>query len=261
MMTRHILYPIALAALSTIVLTAARADTLAALSGEATLSVIDSKTKKITRTVTVTGIAGKLAGIDVRPADGVLYALGVDGTLYTVDTSTGKATMKVKLETMVAAGPTVVDFNPVADRLRVIGADGTNLRANVDDGKVITDKPLNYAETDANKGKTPKVVAGAYSNSFKGTKETALYDIDAALGTYLKQVPPNDGVLTSIGSMGVKANELAFDIAADGNGGNTGYLIANGRLYTLDITSGNTTEQGTIQGLPGNVRDVAVIAN
>ncbi len=261
MMTRHILYPIAIAALSTIAITAARADMLAALSGDATLSIIDSKAKKITRTVTVTGIAGKLAGIDVRPADGVLYALAVDGTLYTVDTSTGKATMKVKLETMVAAGPTVVDFNPVADRLRVIGADGTNLRANVDDGKVITDKPLNYAETDVNKGKTPKVTAGAYSNSFKGTKETALYDIDAALGTYLKQVPPNDGVLTSIGATGVKANDVAFDIAADGNGGNTGYLVANGRLYTLDITSGKATEQGTIQGLPGNVRDVAVIAN
>ena len=261
MMTRHLLYPIAIAALSTFAITSARADMLAALSGDATLSVIDSKAKKITRTVTVTGIAGRLAGIDVRPADGLLYALAADGTVYTVDTTTGKATMKVKLETMVAAGQTVVDFNPVADRLRVIGAEGTNLRANVDDGKVITDKPLNYADSDANKGKTPKVIAGAYANSFKGTKETTLYDIDGALGTYLKQVPPNDGVLTSIGSTGVKANDLAFDIAADGNGGNTGYLIANGRLYTLDISSGKTTDQGMIPALPGNVRDVAVIAN
>src|SRR2546430_13424484 len=28
-----------------------------------------------------------------------------------------------------------VDFNPVADRLRVMGSDGTSLRVNVDDGK------------------------------------------------------------------------------------------------------------------------------
>ena len=35
-----------------------------------------------------------------------------------------------------------VDFNPVADRLRVIGSDGTNLRANVADGKVVTDGAL-----------------------------------------------------------------------------------------------------------------------
>ena len=70
-----------------------------------------------------------------------------------------------------ASGATV-DFNPVADRLRVIGSDGTSLRVNVDDGKVIKDGSLKYADTDANKGKTPKIMAGAYTNSVKGTKET-----------------------------------------------------------------------------------------
>jgi len=41
----------------------------------------------------------------------------------------------VKLETMVAAGTwATMDFNPVADRLRVIVGDGTNPSANVDDG-------------------------------------------------------------------------------------------------------------------------------
>src|SRR5829696_5404805 len=64
-----------------------------------------------------------------------------------------------------------------ADRLRVIGADGTNLRINVDDGAVTKDGNLKFADTDMHKGETPKVVAGAYSNSLKSTKETALYDI------------------------------------------------------------------------------------
>ena len=32
-------------------------------------------------------------------------------------------------------------------------------------------------------GKTPRVVAGAYTNSFKDTKATALYNIDAATGS------------------------------------------------------------------------------
>ena len=237
----------------------ARAERLAALSGDATLSIVDSSTQKITRTVKLSGVSGRLAGIDVRPADGMLYGVGGDGTVYTIDVATGKATLKVKLETMVGPGPTVVDFNPVADRLRIIGADGTNLRANVDDGKVVTDKPLNYAEADANKGRTPMVVAGAYSNSVKGTKETALYDIDGALGAFLKQVPPNDGVLTTIGQLGLKATDIAFDIWSDGQGGNTGYLVAAGRLYTVDIASGKTTALGAIKELPSGVRDVAVI--
>ena len=29
------------------------------------------------------------------------------------------------------------------------------------------------------KGEKPNVIAGAYTNSVKGTKETALYDVDA----------------------------------------------------------------------------------
>ena len=51
------------------------------------------------KTWNITGIAGKVLGIDVRPADGMLYAVGADGGIYTVDTKTGKATMKSKLET------------------------------------------------------------------------------------------------------------------------------------------------------------------
>jgi len=39
-----------------------------------------------------------------------------------------------------------VDFNPVADRLRVMGSDGTNLRVNVEDGKAIVDGSHKYKE-------------------------------------------------------------------------------------------------------------------
>jgi hypothetical protein len=102
--------------------------------------------------------------------------------------------------------------------LRIIGSDGTSLRANVDDGQVMKDGSLKYAEGDKAAGKIPMVTAGAYSNSVKGTKETALYDIDSAMGTFLKQAPPNDGVLTTLGSLGVKAETVAFDIATDAGG-------------------------------------------
>ena len=95
-----------------------------------------------------------------------------------------------------------VDFNPAADRLRIIAADGTNLRVNVDDGKVTKDGNLKFADTDMHKGETPRIVAGAYTNSIKGAKETTLYDIDATIGGLIKQAPPNDGVLNSIGIPG-----------------------------------------------------------
>ena len=66
------------------------------------------------------------------------------------------------------ASTATVDFNPVADRLRVMGSDGTSLRVNVDDGKVTVDGSHKYKEGDANAGKTPKVVAGAYTQFVEG---------------------------------------------------------------------------------------------
>ena len=84
-----------------------------------------------------------------------------------------------------------------------MGSDGTNLRVNVDDGKTTVDGKLKFAETDMHKGETPMIVAGAYTNSVKGTKETALYDIDGKIGALIKQAPPNDGVLGAVGKLGV----------------------------------------------------------
>src|SRR5688572_12973326 len=180
----------------------AQAQSVAALVGDDTLAVVDVAAKKVDRTLKVQGISGRLLGIDVRPADGMLYGLVADGTVVTIDPASGKATQKSKLDSMIPADAmATVDFNPAADRLRVIGSDGTNLRANVDDGKVTKDGSLKFADGDMHKGKSPKIVAGAYTNSMKGAKETTLYDIDAT-GAVVRQAPPNDGVLNSIGMLG-----------------------------------------------------------
>jgi outer membrane protein assembly factor BamB len=249
------------AVVSTLALTAAaKAEMAVALSGDATLTTFDTKSLKANGSTPIKGVNGRVVGIDMRPSDGMLYAVTADGTVYTVDAKSGQATMKVKLETMLPAGvKATVDFNPAADRLRLLGSDGTSLRANVDDGKVITDGKLKYAEGDKNAGKTPNVVAGAYSNSVKGTKETALYDLDGTLGAYIRQAPPNDGILQTLGDSGLKG-EIAFDIVTDAAGKNTGYAVLAGTLYTVDIANGASKSVGKIAGLPSGVRDVAVIA-
>lgn len=237
----------------------ARAEIVAALTGDATLAHVDTAAKKVTQTVTITGISGRVLGIDVRPADGMLYALVSDGSVVTVDPATGKATAKSKLDTMLPAGTmATVDFNPVADRLRVIGSDGTNLRANVDDGKVTKDGGLKFAEGDAMAGKTPKVVAGAYTNAVKGTKETVLYDIDAT-GAVLRQAPPNDGVLNTVGPLGMGAEAIAFDILADGQGGNQAWVMAGDTLYKVDLATGKGAMAAKIAGVTGAVRDIAIL--
>ena len=238
----------------------AAAQTVAALIGDRTIAIVDAGAKKVTRTMTVGGISGRLAGIDVRPADGMLYGVVEDGTVVTIDTGSGKATMKSNLEMMIPPGTAAtVDFNPAADRLRLIGTDGMNLRANVDDGKVIQDGQLKFADGDMHKGETPMVTAGAYTNSFKGTKETVLYDIDGRIGALLRQAPPNDGVLNAIGKLGVKADKAAFDIVSDGQGGNAAWLMAGKTLYKVDLATGKATKAAEIKGVNGTVRDIAAL--
>ncbi len=252
-----------LAAAAIIVLSAggAAADTVAALVGAADLVQVDAKTGKATKTVRISGMPGAILGIDRRPADNKLYALGADGTVAVIDPATGVATVKSKLERTLPPGVTAtVDFNPAADRLRVIGSDGTNLRANVDDGKVIVDGNLKFGADDKSAGKPPKVVAGAYTNAVAGTKETSLYDIDAA-GHFLKQAPPNDGVLATIGPVGVPTEVVAFDIATDAQGTNWAWLVSGTSLARVDLATGKATPALTLAGVKGTVRDIAVLAD
>lgn len=236
----------------------ASAASIAVLSGDSTLTMVDTETWKATGSMDVSGIEGRLLGIDVRPADGMLYGVTDNGWIVTIDTKTGAATQKVELSEKVKGGVVTVDFNPAADRLRIMSSDGTSHRVNVDDGKVTVDGSHKYNDADANKGKTPKVIAGAYSNSVKGTKETTLYNIDASTWTVVRQAPPNDGVLNTIGGLDVKASEpVAFNIVADGNGKNDAWLVTGGALYAVDLQSGKAKSVGTIVNLKGTIRDIA----
>ncbi len=192
----------------------AQAGTIIGLVDGDSLAMIDAASRKVTSKVDIKG-AGPLLGIDVRPADGMLYGVTADGWVVAIDPKTGQATQKAKLsETLKPGVAATIDFNPVADRLRVMGSDGTSLRVNVDDGKAIVDGSHKYKDGDANAGKTPKVVAGSYTNAMKGAQATALYNIDGATGALVTQVPPNDGLLNTVGPLGVKIEgPAAFNIA------------------------------------------------
>lgn len=234
------------------------AATIAALQDGKSLVWIDTDKMKVAGSVKLAGGAS-LVGIDVRPADGKLYGVTPDGAIVTVDAKSGKWEKKSQITEKLPAGATFsVDFNPAADRLRVLTSTGTSLRINVEDGKTIVDGSLKYAEADANKGKTPRVTAGAYSNSFAGTKETNLYDFDTGNKAYVRQAPPNDGVLNTLSKLNITA-PIAFDILSDGKGGNTGWVLAGGTLYSLDIATGATKAMGKVAGLKGRIGDIAIL--
>ena len=250
------LKPVCLSLLLSSLAAPAFATTLVGLGADNDLHWLDADAWTRTGGVAVTGVDARLLGIDVRPADGKLYGLYDDGTLAVIDHMTGAAQKVSTLATTLPAGVTAtVDFNPVADKLRVMGSDGTSLRVTVETGEVVTDGSHSYASGDTQ----PGVIAGAYTNSVAGTESTQLYAIDGAAGWLVLQDPPNDGVLNPVGELGATPAQAAFDIAADGEGGNRAWLVAAGGIHSVDLESGAASPVARIEGV--DLRDIAVLPN
>lgn len=257
-MTRMILPATLLAA--TAFATPASALTLAALVDDARLAIVDIERLASVREVAVSGLDDALLGIDVRSTDGLLYGVVADGSIVTIDLESGAATRVSRLETMLPEGVTaIVDFNPAADRLRLMGSDGTSLRVNVDTGAVVVDGSHEFAAGDAFAEATPRIVTGAYTNAIGRPSSTMLFNIDEEAGTLVLQDPPNDGVLNTIGALGLEATGFALDVHTPREGENVAYLVAGAVLATVDLDSGAATRIGPIEGLDAEVRDIAVL--
>ncbi|MGE4239199.1 DUF4394 domain-containing protein [Ramlibacter sp.] len=186
------------------------------------------------------GTGESLVGIDVRPADGMLYGLSNAGTIYQLDASTGVATRKSALRAAAGddnpyaallGGSFAVDFNPVADRLRVVSNTGQNLRINVDTGDAITDGAINPV--------TAAVSAAGYTNSFAGTTTTQLYVLDTGSGRLQLQDPPNNGTLNAGVGLGVTSNQVnGFDIDARTNVGYAAMRVGTENvLYSINLAA------------------------
>ena len=84
----------------------------------------------------------KLVGIDYRPATGDLYGVGDQAGIYIVDPATATASLAARANVALQGTSFGVDFNPAADRLRIISDTGQNLRINVADGSTTVDTSL-----------------------------------------------------------------------------------------------------------------------
>lgn len=239
-----------------------------ALTASNRLVSFDRATPGTIRTnVAVSGLESgeNLVGIDVRPRDGLLYGVGSSGRLYTIDAATGAATMKARLSadaadttapfTALAGTDFGVDFNPVADRLRIVSSTGQSLRINVDTGATTTDGNINGGAANT------AITASAYTNSFAGTGSTTLYGIDTVNATLYTQNPPNDGALAMPVPLGVAvSNANGFDIDARTN---VGYMLGTvgGARNLYSVNLGATTNAATLVGAIGvneNLRGIAL---
>jgi hypothetical protein len=173
-------------------------------------------------------VAGeRLVGIDVRPATGQLFGISDASTIYVVDSRSGQATpVGASFMPVIDGNLLGFDFNPTVDRIRVVDDGGQNLRlnpetgmigSNPDTGEPTIDGLTAYAATDSNAGARPTLSGAGYTNSVANAESTKLYVIDTAQDVLAIQDPPNDGVLWTVGALGIDLTGPAgFDIAASG---------------------------------------------
>lgn len=223
----------------------------------------------------VAGLSGTdtaLIGIDFRVQDGKLYGVGNGGGVYTIDTTTAHAQLANTLTIPLNGTVFGVDFNPAADRLRIISDTGQNLAHNVNAGGVTAaNAVLTYTAPPA----TPVPAAGlsgaAYTNNDvapAGTPTaTTLFDVDTTLDQIVIQSPPGNGILVATGKLGFDAGPSAgFDIYSRLVRGVTvanrafATLSVNGMysFYRVNLTTGRATLVG---GFDDQVVDIAVPLN
>ena len=228
------------------------------LTGASTLVMIDTKTAKVIKTMEVSGV-DSLLGIDLRPNTGQIIGVTADHTIVEIDLETGKATEISKMDKklpLVDGQPVIVDFNPKADKLRFMTGT-TNHRVNVDTGAVTVDGSLAFE--DSNKGKAPKIVAAAYINSFGKPEGTKMFDIDANLGSVVRQTSPNDGTLAEIGKLGAEIKGYyGFDVATNEKGENQAWLTANNALHKVSLETGKVEKSWPITGAK-DIRDITFL--
>ena len=191
-----------------------------------------------------------IVGIDVRPATGALYGLGSAGVLYRIDAGSGRATaVGPQFEVPIRGSSHGFAFDPLNDVVRLVSDAEGNMRVDSDTGLVIDrfeasssvqpDGDLAYAPGD------PSAATGSANVGAVAHSPDTLFGLDTTFDTLVRMDPANDGVLHTVGALGLDVDDEpnGFDIGSDG----VAYAVLGvtgrrgQRLYSVDLAGGGVT--------------------
>lgn len=213
--------------------------------------------------VSLTGVnAGDvLAAMDRRPQNGMLYALGYNGTngtlqLYAVSPesnsvvavgttgtfSDGVNNVRVGVDATTTIG---MDFNPAVDRIRVVTGNGQNFRMNPNTGAFVDgDAGTGGVNMDsAINGGISYVDEVAYTNSFPQTPNiTTLYTVNADASLICIQNSANAGTETSCQATSPILDDVAgFDISPSVLAASANAAVTSGSAIGIGKLSGGSS--------------------
>jgi predicted small lipoprotein YifL len=207
--------------------------------------------------ITGLGQGEQLLDIDFRPANNMLYGVSSGSRVYSINTTTGVATVAgtAPFSPALRAGASIaIDFNPTVDRLRLVGSTGQNLRLNVDTGVAV-----NPADGDINGVTGASITDVAYTNNVPTATTTVLYDLDPVTDRLYQQVPPNNGTLAFPLYDGLDFTTTnGFDISPSGQAIAGLTIGGTVELISITVATGKTQKLGN---LPANTIALAIPTN
>jgi hypothetical protein len=191
--------------------------------------------------VAITGLGGSsVLGIDVRVFDGQLYALTDTNQLYTVNPSTGAATLFATGLALTGSN-FAMDFNPTNNNLRIVSNDNSNYVFSFVSNSLVPGINVAYGAGSPGLADPDIVGAGYLNNDTSAATGTVLYVLDSRNDVLAKQNAAT-GVLTAIGSLGVNIGaRTSFDITGVGN---EAFVQSGTTLYSLNLLTGAMTAVG-----------------
>lgn len=192
-------------------------------------------------------------GIDFRPVNSQLYGVVSNGTtsrVVIINPATGNVTSVgggFTAPSLPLAGFYDIDFNPVADQIRLVSGTGQNIRIDPISGQVVgIDTNLNYVSG----GGIPFIDEIAYSHNVPGATQTTLYGSDANRGALVNiggangNPSPNGGQVTVVGTLGFPTIPPSSSLKISAGG--QAFAGYNNTLLSVNLSNGQATPLGTM---------------
>jgi Domain of unknown function (DUF4394)/PEP-CTERM motif len=193
-------------------------------------------------TVAIRGLGNStVLGIDARTADGFLYALTDNRSLFRVNPNTG-ATSLVLSNLAITGTNFAFDFNPTNTNLRIVSNDNTNYFVRFNAPPIALVQQANAAFAPGSGLADPDIIAAAYTfNDNNPATGTTLFVLDSA-NDILATLNVVNGTLTRVGSLGANiGTRTSFDIT----GATTGVVLSGVTLSSINLNTGALTRIGT----------------
>ncbi len=207
------------------------------------------------RVIQMTGLGNDiLRGLAFRPSTGELYSVKNSSSasaLWTINPNTGASTQ--------VSGPLLPGFNvsgmglafdPVQDRLRLIGDNTVNRRINTGTGGLISNTP-DIAFTWATGVGDPNEFAGppqisfiAHTNGNIGVTDTRLIGVTDQL--IVVSINPNTGVINTLGSLPPPPSPVTLGGLVIDPDSSIAYIMYENHLYSFNLIDFTVTDLGAI---------------